>query len=253
MDISGVTALVTGGGSGLGAATAQALAKAGAHVAVLDLNAENANAVAQAIGGLACIADVADEAGVTQALDAIAAKWSAPRIVVSCAGIGTGGRVVGRDGPHSLALFERTLRVNLVGSFNVMRLAAARMTELEPLADDERGVVINTASVAAFEGQVGQCAYAASKGGVHALSLPAARELARFGIRVAAIAPGVIRTPLLDTLPTEVADRIEAQAIFPRRFGHAEEYASLVLSIVGNKFINGTTIRLDGAVRLPPQ
>jgi NAD(P)-dependent dehydrogenase (short-subunit alcohol dehydrogenase family) len=253
MDISGVTALVTGAGSGLGAATAKALAKGGANVAVLDLNADNAKAVAQAIGGLACVADVADEAGVNQALDAIAAKWSAPRIVVSCAGIGPAGRVVGRDGPHSLAVFEKTLRVNLVGTFNVMRLAAARMTKLDPLKDDERGVIVNTASVAAFEGQMGQCAYAASKGGVHALSLPAARELARFGIRVAAIAPGVIRTPLLDTLPTEVADRIEALAIFPHRFGHAEEYASLVLAIVGNPLINGTTIRLDGAVRLPPQ
>jgi NAD(P)-dependent dehydrogenase (short-subunit alcohol dehydrogenase family) len=253
MDISGVTALVTGAGSGLGAATAKALARGGANVAVLDLNAGNANAVAQAIGGLACVADVADEAGVNQALDAIGAKWSAPRIVVSCAGIGPAGRVVGRDGPHSLAVFEKTLRVNLVGTFNVMRLAAARMTKLEPLGDDERGVIVNTASVAAFEGQMGQCAYAASKGGVHALSLPAACGGERFGIRVAAIAPGVIRTPLLDTLPTEVADRIEALAIFPHRFGHAEEYASLVLSIVGNKFLNGTTIRLDGAVRLPPQ
>jgi NAD(P)-dependent dehydrogenase (short-subunit alcohol dehydrogenase family) len=253
MDLSGVTALVTGGGSGLGAATAEALAKGGANVAVLDLDADNANTVAQAIGGLACVADVADESGVTAALDAIAAKWSAPRIVVSCAGIGPAGRVVGRDGPHSLAVFERTLRVNLVGTFNVMRLAAARMTKLDPLADDERGVIVNTASVAAFEGQVGQSAYAASKGGVHALSLPAARELARFGIRVLAIAPGVIRTPLLDTLPTQVADRIEAQAIFPHRFGRAAEYAALVLSIVANPFLNGTTIRLDGAVRLPPQ
>jgi NAD(P)-dependent dehydrogenase (short-subunit alcohol dehydrogenase family) len=204
MDIGGVTALVTGAGSGLGAATAKALATGGANVAVLDLNAENANAVAKAIGGLACVADVADEDGVNQALDAVAAKWEAPRIVVSCAGIGPAGRVVGRDGPHSLAVFEKTLRVNLVGTFNVMRLTAAR-------------------------------------------------ELARFGIRVAAIAPGVIRTPLLDTLPKEVADRIEALSIFPHRFGHAEEYASLVLSIVGNKLLNGTTIRLDGAVRLPPQ
>ena len=253
MEIKGVSALVTGGGSGLGAATARALAAAGARVAILDLNGDGAAAVAGAIGGLACTGDVADEAAVTAALDRIVAAAGVPRIVVNCAGIGAGTRLVGRNGPHPLALFERTIRVNLTGTFNVLRLTAARMSTLPPLADEERGVIVNTASVAAFDGQLGQCAYAASKGGIHSLALPAARELARFGIRVMTIAPGVLRTPMLDQLPAEVAARIEANSIFPRRFGRAEEYAQLVLSIVGNPLLNGTTIRLDGAVRLPPQ
>jgi NAD(P)-dependent dehydrogenase (short-subunit alcohol dehydrogenase family) len=253
MEVKSHTALVTGGGSGLGAATARALAKAGAIVAVLDINAENARKVAAEIGGLAITCDVSDAASAGAAIREAKAAQGAARILVNCAGIGTAGRIVGRDGPMPLASFKRVIDVNLIGSFNLMRLAASGMQELAPLEDGERGVIISTASVAAYEGQIGQAAYAASKGGIIALTLPAAREFARFGVRVNTIAPGLFLTPLMDTLPPDIQHSLGASVPFPARLGKPEEYARLVLDIIANPMLNGETIRLDGALRLPPR
>jgi NAD(P)-dependent dehydrogenase (short-subunit alcohol dehydrogenase family) len=247
------TALVTGGGSGLGAATARALAAAGAKVVVLDINAENARKVADEIGGLALACDVSDAASAEAALSGANSALGAARILVNCAGIGTAGRIVGRDGPIALASFKRVIDVNLVGTFNMMRLAAAAMQNLSALDDGERGVIISTASIAAFEGQIGQAAYAASKGGIVALTMPAAREFARFGIRVNTIAPGLFLTPLMDTLPPDIQQSLGASVPFPARLGKPEEYARLVLDIIANPMLNGETIRLDGALRLPPR
>jgi NAD(P)-dependent dehydrogenase (short-subunit alcohol dehydrogenase family) len=254
MELKGIAALVTGGGSGLGAATAAALAQAGARVVVMDLRAEAAQEVAARIGGAASAGDVADTAAVEAALD-LAAGLGPLRLAVSCAGIGPPARVVGRQGPHDLGLFEKVIRVNLVGTFNVMRLAAARMQALQPAegAEGERGVIINTASIAAYEGQFGQCAYAASKAGVVGLTLPAARELARSGIRVMTIAPGLMETPMLAGLPPEAHKALLQLPLFPKRLGAGEDFARLVLAICGNPMLNGETIRLDGALRLPPQ
>lgn len=251
MNVSGASAIVTGGGSGLGAATAEALAQAGAKVVIVDIDAAKAQAVAARIGGVAVVGDVAEEAPMLEAVHA-ASALGALRIAVACAGIAPAARVAGRNGPHDLALFERVIRVNLVGTFNMMRVVAAHMTTQEPLADGERGLVVCTASVAAYEGQVGQAAYAASKGGIVSLTLPAARELARFGVRVMTIAPGLIHTPLMDTLTPEARDALSRQPLFPQRLGRPDEFASLVLSIAGNPLLNGETIRLDGALRLPP-
>ena len=253
MDLNGTSALVTGGASGLGEATARALAAAGARVAVLDRAADAARHVADAIGGVAAGADVTSEADVLGALDAATEAHGAPRVVVNCAGIAPGARVVGRDGPMPLEAFRQAVEVNLIGTFNVMRLAAARMTGLDPLADGERGVIINTASIAAFEGQIGQTAYSASKGGVAALSLPAARELARAGIRVNAIAPGMFATPMLRGLPEEVQASITAGIPFPARLGAPDEYADAVLFVVRSRYLNGECIRIDGAARLAPR
>ena len=251
MKLNGISAIVTGGGSGLGAATAEALAAAGAKVVVLDINEAAAQAVAARIGGVAVAGDVAEEAPVARAVDAASAL--APlRMAVACAGIAPAARVAGKTGPHDLALFERVIRVNLIGTFNLLRLAAARMTTNAPLEDGERGLVVNTASIAAYEGQIGQAAYAASKGGVAALTLPAARELARFGVRVVTIAPGLIHTPLMDTLTPEARENLGRQPLFPQRLGRPEEFAAMVLAIAANKLLNGETIRLDGALRLPP-
>lgn len=251
MEISGASAIVSGGGSGLGAATAEALAQAGAKVVVLDIDAAKAEAVAARIGGVAIAGDVAEEAIVAAAVET--ASLLAPlRVVVACAGIAPAARIAGRGGPHDLALFERVIRVNLVGTFNLMRVAASRMTTAAPLADGERGLIICTASVAAYEGQVGQAAYAASKGGIVALTLPAARELARFGVRVVTIAPGLIHTPLMDTLTPEAREALSRQPLFPQRLGKPEEFGALVLTIAANPLLNGETIRLDGALRLPP-
>lgn len=252
MQVESHTALVTGGGSGLGAATARALAVAGATVAVLDINAESARKVAAEIGGLAIACDVSEAASAEAAVGAAKALGAA-RILVNCAGIGTAGRIVGRDGPMSLAAFKRVIDVNLVGSFNMMRLAAAGMQALAPLEDGERGVIISTASIAAYEGQIGQAAYAASKGGIVALTLPAAREFARFGIRVNTIAPGLFLTPLMDTLPPDIQHSLGTSVPFPARLGKPEEYAKLVLDIIANPMLNGETIRLDGALRLAPR
>jgi NAD(P)-dependent dehydrogenase (short-subunit alcohol dehydrogenase family) len=251
MELGGTSAVVTGGGSGLGAATAEALAASGAKVVVLDINEAAAQAVAARIGGVAVAGDVAEEAPVARAIEAAAAL--APlRIAVACAGIAPAARVAGKAGPHDLGLFERVIRVNLIGTFNLLRLAAARMTTNDALPTGERGLVVCTASIAAFEGQIGQAAYAASKGGVVGLTLPAARELARFGVRVMTIAPGLIHTPLMDTLTQEARESLGRQPLFPQRLGRPDEFAAIVLAIAANPLLNGETIRLDGALRLPP-
>ena len=253
MNLDGTSALVTGGASGLGEAAARALAEAGARVAVLDRSADRAHEVAAAIGGIASEADVTSEEGVGRALDAATEAHGAPRVVVNCAGIATGARLLGRDGPMPLDEFRRTIEVNLIGTFNVMRLAAARMEALDPLEDGERGAIVNTASVAAHEGQIGQAAYSASKGGIVAMSLPVARELARTGIRVNAIAPGIFLTPLLQTLPEEVQTSLAAGIPYPRRLGDPAEFAQAVLFCVRTRYLNAECIRLDGATRLAPK
>ncbi len=250
MDWQGASAVVTGGGSGLGAATAEALAAAGAKVVVFDLNAAAAEAVAARIGGVAVAGDVADAVAMEAAMDA-ACGLGALRIAVACAGIAPAARVSGRNGPHDLALFERVVRVNLTGTFNLLRLAAARMTGNDPQPSGERGLIVATASIAGYEGQIGQCAYAASKAGVIGLTLPAARELARFGVRVVTIAPGLFHTPMLDGLAPEARESLGKMPLFPARLGQPVEYAAMVLAIAANPLLNGETIRLDGGLRLP--
>lgn len=252
MQLNDAAVLVTGAGSGLGAATAEALAAAGARVVAMDLNAEGLAALAARCDATPVAGDVASEADVTTALEA-AAGLGPLRLAVNCAGIAPGARVVGRGGAHDLALFERAIRVNLVGTFNVLRLAAQRMQALEPTAPDgERGVIVNTASIAAEDGQIGQCAYAASKAGVMGLTLPAARELAKTGIRVVTIAPGLFETPMLAGLPEAAQAAIRALPPFPARLGRPEEFARMVLAICANPLLNGTTLRLDSGLRLPP-
>lgn len=255
MDIKDQAALVTGGASGLGAATARALAHAGARVTILDLNEAAARAVAQEFDGIAIACDIADAASVTAALTAAESIHGPARIVMNVAGIGTAKRIVGKDGQAApLADFERVLRVNLVGTYNVCRLAAARLVELSPVTrDGERGIIVNTASVAAFDGQVGQEAYSASKGGVAAMTLPMARDLAQHGIRVCAIAPGLFATPLLKELPESVQQNLASSIPFPRRLGEPDEFALLALHIIANASLNGEVIRLDGALRMAPR
>jgi len=253
MNVSGHAAIVTGGASGLGAATARRLAHLGAKVGIVDRDAARAEAVASETGGVAAPCDVADPDGVAAALQRLRAAHGDARIVVNCAGIGTARRMIGRDGPMPLDEFERVIRVNLVGTFNVTRLATAPMTALDPLESGERGVVVMTASVAAFDGQIGQAAYAASKGGIAALTLPLARELAQFGVRVLTIAPGLFQTPLLGELPPEAQASLGASIPFPKRLGSAEEYAQLVVHCCENAYLNGETIRLDGALRMAPR
>jgi len=253
MDVKGQAAIVTGGASGLGAATARTLAAAGAKVAVIDMNQKAAAEVAIDINGIALACDVADSAGAEAAIKQAAADHGPARILVNCAGIGTAKRIVGKDGPMPLADYERVIRVNLIGTFNMMRLVAAGMQGLPTLADGERGVIVSTASVAAFEGQVGQSAYSSSKGGVAALTLPAAREFAQFGIRVLAIAPGIFGTPMLRALPQEAQDSLGASVPFPKRLGEPREFAALVMHCIHNGYLNGEVIRLDGALRLPPR
>ena len=253
MKLAGAAAIVTGGGSGLGKATAEAFAARGARVAVFDRNAEAADAVAKAIGGLALAGDVADSASAESALAKAAAAHGPARVLVNCAGIGVAKRVVGRDGPQPLGDFETVVRVNLIGTFNMVRLFAAAASRLEPLEDGERGIVVNTASVAAYEGQVGQAAYSASKGGVVAMTLPIARELAQFGVRVNAIAPGLFLTPMLLGLPQQAQDSLGRSVPYPARLGDPAEYAALAAFIVENPYLNGETIRLDGALRLAPR
>jgi NAD(P)-dependent dehydrogenase (short-subunit alcohol dehydrogenase family) len=256
MEISGVAVLVSGGASGLGraTATATALAGAGAKVALLDVNGAAAEAAAKELGriGLACDVTSADatEAAVAAARD----RHGPARIVVNCAGIGRAGRIVDRDGKAMpLDQFRQVVEVNLIGSFNLLRIAAADMAGLDPLADGERGVILMTASIAAYDGQIGQAAYSASKGGIVSLTLPAARELARYGIRVAAIAPGVFATPMLAGLPEAAQTSLAAGVPFPQRLGRPDEYAALALHICRNRMINGEVIRLDGALRMPPR
>ncbi|MCW8861613.1 MAG: SDR family NAD(P)-dependent oxidoreductase [Rhodospirillales bacterium] len=253
MDVKGHAAVVTGGASGLGEGTARALAAAGAKVAIFDRNMDAARKVAEQIGGVAVECDVSDAAS-TVAAFATAREANGPvRVAVNCAGIAPASRVVGRDGPHDLDLFAQVISVNLIGSFNIMRLAAAEMAAQDPFATGERGVIVSTASIAAFEGQIGQAAYAASKGGVASLTLPVARELAKSGIRVMTIAPGIFGTPMLFGLPQEVQDSLGAGVPFPSRLGRADEYAALVMHIVGNEMLNGETIRIDGALRMQPK
>ena len=253
MNCAGQAVLVTGGGSGLGAATAEMLAGLGAKVGIVDVNMQAAQSMAKKTGGIALVGDVADSAAMeTVFADSLVAHGPC-RVLVNCAGIGTAKRVVGRDGPMPLADFERVIRVNLIGSFNMMRLAGAQMSKADPLDGGERGVIISTASVAAFEGQVGQAAYAASKGGIAALTLPVARELASFGVRVLTIAPGLFLTPLLQTLPDEVQKSLGRSIPFPNRLGGADEFAFLVRHMIENIYLNGENIRLDGALRLPPK
>ena len=251
MDIQGHSALVTGGGSGLGEAVARELARHGAKVAVLDLNAERARQVASDIGGIALAADVADATAMQAAVEGAAQAHGAPRIVMHMAGVGGARRVVGRDGAAApLEDFERTVRVNLIGSYNVVRLCAARMAALPVLAEGERGVMLMTASVAAFDGQIGQAAYAASKGGVAAMTLPLARDLASHAIRIVTVAPGLFDTPMMAALPQEVQDSLGASVPFPKRLGRPREIAELAVHVVRNTYLNGETIRLDGALRM---
>jgi NAD(P)-dependent dehydrogenase (short-subunit alcohol dehydrogenase family) len=253
MNLAGAAAIVTGGGSGLGRATAEGFAAKGARVAVLDRNAQAAEEVAKTIGGLAAPCDVADAASAEAAIAKAEAAHGPARVLINCAGVGAAKRVVGRDGPQPLADFETVIRVNLVGAFNMIRLAAAAMARLAPLDGGERGVVVSTASVAAYEGQVGQAAYSASKGGVVAMTLPIARELAQFGIRVNAIAPGLFLTPMLLGLPQEAQDSLGRSVPYPARLGDPREYAALAAHIVENAYLNGETIRIDGALRMQPR
>ena len=253
MEIKGQAAIVTGGGSGLGAATARALAAAGARVAVLDINEKAAAEMAADIKGVAIACDVADATSGEAAVNKAAEVHGPARILVNCAGVGPAKRIVGKDGPMPLADFERVIRINLIGTFNMMRLVAAGAQTLEPLPGGDRGVIVSTASVAAFEGQIGQAAYSSSKGGVAALTLPAAREFAQFGIRVLAIAPGIFATPMLKGLPQEAQDSLGASVPFPRRLGEPREFAALVLHCIHNGYLNGEVIRIDGALRMAPR
>ena len=253
MEIKGEAAIVTGGGSGIGADVARHLAKAGAKVAVLDLNRAGAEAVAKEIGGLGLECDIANAASGEAAVAAASKAHGAARILVNVAGILIPGRILGKDGPLPLEKFAKVIEVNLIGTFNMMRLAAAEMAKLPALTDGERGVIVSTSSVAAYEGQIGQAAYAASKAGIVGLTLPAARDLARSGIRVNAIAPGLIATPMMLNLPPDVQKALGESVPFPARLGHAHEVSRLVLHIIENGLINGEVIRLDGALRMGPK
>ena len=255
MEINGVAAIVTGGASGLGAGTAELLASCGARVTIFDLNADLGIAKAKDIDGHFAAVNVTDEDAVANAIQEAEGLHGKARILVNCAGIGPPAKVLDRNGtPLPLADFARIISINLLGTFNVLSKFAARIFDAEPLtADGERGVIVNTASVAAFDGQIGQSAYAASKGGVVAMALPIAREFARYGIRVNTIAPGIFWTPLLATLPQEAQDSLGKQVPFPSRLGHPSEYAKMVESIVTNAMLNGEVIRLDGAIRMAPR
>jgi NAD(P)-dependent dehydrogenase (short-subunit alcohol dehydrogenase family) len=247
--------LVTGAGSGLGAATARRLAGAGARVALVDVNVAGGREVARELGAAAFFveADVCDEGEVRAAVTEARARYGDLHGAINCAGIAPAERVLGKTGPHTLQTFQRVIDVNLIGTFNVLRLAAEAMAQNEPSGDGERGVIVNTASVAAFEGQIGQAAYSASKAGVAGMTLPVARELARFGIRVMAIAPGIFETAMLAAMPAEVRASLGAQVPFPSRLGKPEEYAALVEHIISNTMLNGAVIRLDGALRMGPK
>ena len=253
MQLKDQAAIVTGGASGLGAATARKLAAQGAKVAVCDLNLKLAEELAKEIGGIAVACDVADAASGEAAVIAASKARGRARVLGKPAGIGVAKRVVGREGPHGLADFDRVIRVNLIGSFNMLRLAAAEMTKLEPLDGGERGVIISTASVAAYDGQIGQAAYSASKGGIVGMTLPIARELAQFGIRVLTIAPGLFLTPLLGALPQAAQDSLASAIPFPHRLGSPDEYASLALHMIDNPYLNGEVVRLDASLRMAPK
>ena len=250
MNPKGQVAIVTGGASGLGEATARRLAQAGAKVAIVDRNSERATAIAGEIGGRAYVLDVTDSSAAEGFFAQVASDMGVARILVNCAGLALAKRIVGREGPHSLEDFAKIMNVNVMGSFNMLRLAAAALTQVEPLADGERGVIVSTASCAAYDGQIGQAAYAASKGAIVALTLPAAREFAQFGIRVLAIAPGLFQTPLVAALPQAAQDSLAVAIPYPARLGRPDEFGHLVLHCVENIYLNGETIRLDGALRM---
>jgi NAD(P)-dependent dehydrogenase (short-subunit alcohol dehydrogenase family) len=253
MNPSGQVAVVTGGGSGLGEATARALAAKGAKVAIFDVGMDRAEKVAADLGGIAVKCDVSSAENGEQAFGAVAEKLGAARILVNCAGIGIAAKTTSKDGPHSLDLYRKVIEVNLIGTFNMIRLFAARCEQLEPLESGERGVIVHTASVAASDGQIGQAAYSSSKGGVVGMTLPVARDLSRSGIRVMTIAPGIFRTPMLAGLPQEAQDSLGKQVPFPPRLGEPAEYGALACHIVENEMLNGEVIRLDGAIRMAPR
>jgi NAD(P)-dependent dehydrogenase (short-subunit alcohol dehydrogenase family) len=253
MNLKNVGAIITGGASGLGEGAARILAASGAKVALLDLQLEKARQLAAELGGIAIECNVADAASAEQAMAEAMRAHGPCGIAVSCAGIGTAGRILGKEGPMDLGVFSKTISVNLIGTFNILRLAADQMQHREPNIDGERGVIINTASIAAFEGQIGQAAYSASKGGVVAMTLPAARELARFGIRVNTIAPGLFKTPMMESFSQEIQNSLAAELPFPSRLGNPSEFGELVKHIAENAIINGETIRIDSAVRLQPK
>lgn len=253
MDISGKAAIVTGGASGLGAATARALAAAGAKVAIFDMNEDLAKEVASEIGGAAFAVNVADDPSVEAAFASAKAIHGAARILVNCAGIGPAAKTVSSRGMHPLDTFQQVINVNLIGTFNCIRRASDDMMKLDPMESGERGICINTASVAAYDGQIGQAAYAASKGGIVGMTLPIARDLASVGIRIMTIAPGLFKTPLLLGLPEEVQDSLGATVPFPSRLGDPSEYAALARHICENQMLNGEVIRLDGAIRMAPK
>lgn len=253
MNIQGVPAVITGGASGLGEGAARMLAAAGAKVTILDVQQDKAEQVAKEIGGLALSCDVTSAEGAKEALDKAQDAHGPCGIALNCAGIGTPAKILGKEGPLSLDFYNKVIQVNLVGSFNIMRLAADQMQNREPNEDGERGVIISTASIAAFDGQIGQAAYSASKGGIVAMTLPAARELARFGIRVLTIAPGLFMTPMMASLPEEAQKSLAATLPFPSRLGKPSEYARLVKEMVENPILNGEVIRIDSALRMAPK
>lgn len=250
MQIENKVFIVTGGASGLGAASAELLVSAGAKVMLVDMNAEAVAAQAQRLGAQSVVADISNEAAAEAAVQATIAAFGSLNGLINCAGIVRGEKILGKNGPHALSSFAQVINVNLIGSFNMLRLAAAAIAESEANADGERGVIINTASVAAFDGQIGQAAYSASKGAIASLTLPAARELARFGIRVMTIAPGIFETPMMAGMTPEVRDSLAAGVPFPPRLGKSAEYAALVRHIIENSMLNGEVIRLDGALRM---
>ncbi len=253
MDIKNNVAIITGGASGLGAETAKYLAAKGAKVAIFDLDIGNAKNLAKQLNGIAVQVDICSEESVTQALNIVKDELGGIRMLVNCAGIGNAGRVLGREGPLDLAEFSKVISVNLIGTFNMIRLVGAEMNDNDILEDAERGVIVSTASIAAYDGQIGQAAYAASKGALVSLTLPIAREFSRIGVRVNTIAPGIFHTPMVDTLPEAAQKSIAASIPFPSRLGKPSEFASLVVTCIENNYLNGETIRLDGAVRLAPK
>ncbi len=254
MQLQNKTALVTGGASGLGEGCARRFAAQGMNVVIVDLNAERGEALAAELGSARFAqADVSSEAEVQAAVQAALDGFGGLHVAINCAGIVIGERTLGKNGPHSLAAFEKVIRVNLIGTFNVIRLAAAAMSANEPNADGERGVIISTASVAAFDGQIGQAAYSASKGGVVGMTLPIARDLSRSGIRVVTIAPGIMETPMMAGMSEELRASLGSQVPFPQRLGQPDEYAHLAQHIIENAYINGEIIRLDGAIRMGPR
>ena len=254
MQLNNQAALVTGGGSGLGAATARALSSAGAKVAVLDLNIDTATAVAKEVGGMGILCDVTSAESMENAIFKAQEAQGCAQILINCAGVGTPGKAVGHAGPLPLHIFSQVIKINLIGTFNATRLVASEIKKtILDTGDKECGVIINTASVAAFDGQIGQPAYAASKGGIASMTLPLAREFAKLRIRVVTIAPGLFSTPMLHSLPLDIRNTLEKNIPFPARFGAPKEFAALVIHIIENSMLNGEVIRLDGAVRLPPK